>query len=192
MTKTGIKGLLRCLPNPIFSQGSLPSCTRSPKTTQTWGKLVVMKFGTVRNIKINIHQGYRVLFSIPENVSYWWAQQSTGAHFWRSFLCWIATSHSVKFHHMFLAAIKNYSRHFVDICTNKAIVCFTNFINRETLVCVWTDRLSVGVCLQPAAAAVSSVTQQPARTQQQIPTQCDTSQSVSCQINPIREWTSKL
>ena len=50
-------------------------------------------------------------------------------------------------------------------------------------MCIWTDRLSVSVCLQPAAAAVSSVTQQPARTQQQIPTQCDTSQSVSDKPN---------
>ena len=53
---------------------------------------------------------------------------------------------------MFLAAIKKKSCHFVDICTNKAVVGFTDFINCKTLVCVWTD--------QTAAAAAMSVTQQ--------------------------------
>jgi hypothetical protein len=53
---------------------------------------------------------------------------------------------------MFLAAIKKKSCHFVDICTNKAVVGFTDFINCKTLACVWTD--------QTAAAAAMSVTQQ--------------------------------
>ena len=127
------------LPKHIFSEGDVYTCTWSTKTTQTSDKPVVMKLGSVRYLEITTNHDVQSPF-----LHSWECELGMGAaahccsnleiragEDWHFLLCYVSS-------HVFSSNQKK-SCHLVDICTNKAVVGFTDFINCKTLVCVWTD-----------------------------------------------------